>query len=322
MITIKDVAKEAGVGLGTASRALSGTGSVSFKSKEKVLAAAEKLGFSLNQAARNLRKQTTDTVALIIPTIDHIFFSRFALYCEKALYKNGYHMLVVNSQDDKNKETAMLEMIRQRKVDGIIFSTHYEHNDVDPSLPIVTIDGHLGNNFPCVTSDNYNASFNTVKWLYEHGAKKIGCVSGVTEAISETSYRYQAYSDCVKQLGLEERLLKSRFKHGEETEVVDKFLEAFPDVDAVFATSDMLALAAYNQLTKKGKRVPEDVQIIGFDGIIGPSYSDTDFTVVRQDIGKMAEIAVESVIKRINGVDPPERVEVPTKFILGGTTKK
>lgn len=321
MVTIKEVAKEAGVGLGTASRALSGSGSISLKSKEKVLAAAKKLGFSLNQSARNLRKQTTDIVALIIPTIDHIFFSRFALHCEEALYRHGYHMMVVNSQDDKNKEMAMLEMIRHRKVDGIIFSTHYEHSGIDASLPIVTIDGHLGNDFPCVTSDNYKASFNTVKWLFEHGARKIGCVSGVTEAISETSYRYQAYSDCIKQLGLEERLLKSRFKHGEETEVVDKFLETFPDVDAVFATSDMLALAAYNQLTKKGKKVPEDIQIIGFDGIINASYSDTEFTVVRQDIKNMAEIAVENVINRINGVQAPERVEVPTQFVLGGTTK-
>lgn len=316
MVTIKEVAKEAGVGLGTASRALSGTGSISLKSKQKVLAAAEKLGFSLNQSARNLRKQTTGIVALIIPTIDHIFFSRFAFYCEKTLYKNGYHMMVVNSQDDKNKETAMLEMIRQRKVDGIIFSTHYEHNGVDASLPIVAIDGHLGNNFPCVTSDNYKSSFNTVKWLYEHGARKIGCVSGVTEAISETSYRYQAYSDCIKELGLEERLFKSKFKHGEEMEAVDKFLETFPDSDAVFATSDMLAAAAYSRLIKNGKRVPEDVQIIGFDGIL-----DAGYTVVRQNVEKMAEIAVESVIKRINGEDSPSRVEVPTEFILSGTTK-
>lgn len=321
MITIKDVAREAGVGLGTASRALSGTGPISLKSKQKVLAAAEKLGFSLNQSARNLRKRTTNVVALIIPTIDHIFFSRFALYCEKALYRNGYNMMVVNSQDDKNRETAMLEMIRQRKVDGIIFSTHYKHGGVDARLPIVTIDGHLGNEFPCVTSDNYKASYDAVKRLYDLGARRIGCVSGVTEAISETSYRYQAYSDCIRDLGLRERLFKSRFRHGEENEVAESFLKAYPEADAVFATSDMLALAVYNRITKRGKRVPEDIQIIGFDGIIGQSYSGAEFTVVRQDVEKMAEIAVGSVIKRINGEDSPSRVEVPTEFICGGTTK-
>lgn len=321
MATIKDVAREAGVGLGTASRALSGTGSVSPQTKSRVFEAAKKLGFSLNQSARNLRKQTTGIIALIIPTVDHIFFSRFAFYCEKFLDKRGYHMMVVNSQDNIQKETRMLEMILEKKVDGIIFSTHYKHPNVDPNLPIVTIDGHMGNSFPCVTSDNYNASYGAVERLYKSGAKKIGCVSGVTEAISETSQRYVAYSDCIKKLGLEERLLKSRFKHGEESEVTEKFLNSFPDVDAVFATSDMLAIAVYNSLAKRGKKVPADVQIVGFDGIISPAYSYTGFTVVRQNIEKMAEIAVDSVIKRINGEETPKRVEVPTEFVEGGTTK-
>lgn len=83
-------------------------------------------------------------------------------------------------------------------------------------MPIVTMDGRMDMHLPCVTSDNYHASYNAVRWLYDHGARKIGCVCGTTETFSETSYRYQAYSDCVKELGLEERLYKTNFKHGEE----------------------------------------------------------------------------------------------------------
>lgn len=320
MATIIDVAKEAGVGLGTASRALNGTGSVSLKSREKVLAAAKKLNFVPNQMARNMRLHSTSCVALIIPTIYHTFFSKFAFYFEAELYKLGYSMIVVSSQDDRQKEISMLDMIKQQRVDGIIFSTHYAHEDLDASLPIVTIDGHLGSGFSCVTSNNYKASYDTVRWLFDHGARRIGCICGTTEAFSETSYRYQAYLDCIKDLGLKERLYKTNFKHGQEAEVVNSFLTKYPDVDAIFTSSDILAIVAYNKLKSKGKKVPEDIQIVGFDGILDNAYTNLQLTTVRQDIEKMAKIAADSLIKKISGETTPERIEVETTFIVGDTT--
>lgn len=319
MATIKDVARAAGVGLGTASRALNGTGSVSEKSRQKVLRAAESLNFVPNQTARNLKSQSTGCVALIIPTIFHTFFSKFAFHCEDELYKRGYRMIIISSQDDKRKEVAMLEMIKEQRVDGIIFSTHYLHSGVDQNLPIVTVDGRIGA-FTCVTSDNYNASYNAVRRLWESGARKIGCICGTTEAFSETSYRHKAYSDCVKALGLEERLYKTNFKHGQEEQAVEKFLEEYPDTDAVFASSDMLALITCNCIKKAGRRVPEDVQVIGFDGITFPGLADVKLTTVRQNIEEMAKIAVDAVIKKFNGEKVPERVEVATEFISGNTT--
>lgn len=322
MATIIDVAREAGVGVGTASRALSGTGSVSAKSREKVLEAAKRLNFVPNQMARNMRIQSTGCVALIIPTIFHTFFSKFAFYCEAELYKLGYRMIVVSSQDNREKEVSMLDMIKQQRVDGIIFSTHYNHENIDPSLPIVTIDRHLGSAFSCVTSDNYRASYNVVRWLYEHGARRIGCICGTTEAFSETSYRYRAYSDCMKELGLKERLYKTNFKHGQENEVVNNFLTSFADADAIFTSSDVLAVAAYNKLKALGKRIPDDVQIVGFDGILNSVYTNLQLTTVRQDIEKMAKIAVDLVIKKFNGETIPERIEVESKFIIGDTTVK
>lgn len=320
MVTIKDVAKAAGVGLGTASRALNGTGSVSQKSKDKIMDAAKKLGYFPNQIARNLKKQTTGCVALIIPTIFHVFFSKFAYYCESALYEKGYRMIVVNSQDNPEKEISMLDMIKQQRVDGIIFSTHYAYEGIDATSPIVMIDGHLGDELPCVTSNNYQASYQAVSYLYNHGARKIGCISGTTEAFSETSHRYQAYIDCMKSFHMEERLYKLNFKHGQEAEVVHQFLLKYPDVDAIFASSDTLALLAYKELKSMGKRIPEDVQIIGFDGIMNYNYVEAELTTVQQDIEKMARIAVDLLIKRINGEETPRRIEVETIFKIEGTT--
>ena len=103
MVTIKDVAKEAGVGVGTASRALTGNGSVRADTKAKVDAAAEKLGFVPNQLARNFKMRSTMCVAIIIPTVFHPFFAKVVNCCEVELYKLGYRLIVVNSQDDVEK---------------------------------------------------------------------------------------------------------------------------------------------------------------------------------------------------------------------------
>lgn len=320
MATLKDVAKEAGVGLGTASRALSGIGSISSKSYDKVMAAAKKLDFVPNQVARNLKKQTTGCVALAIPVIFHPFFSKLAFCCENQLYKYGYRLIIVNSQDDKKKETTVFDMIKQQRVDGIIICTHYTYEGIDPTLPIVTIDGQIHRSFPCVTCDNYNASYNAVKRLYDSGARKIGCVSGTTESFSETSYRFQAYCDCIEKLGLEQRLIKTNFKHGVEGKIVADFLEAFPDVDAVFAASDVLALILCGELKKLGRRVPEDVQVIGFDGVVDSSITAINLSTIVQNVEQMAKIAVDLLLDRINGVQTPERIQVEAAFKLGDTT--
>ena len=191
MATIKDVAQEAGVGIGTASRALSGGGSVKPETKQRIEEAAKKLGFVPNQQARNLKKQSTGCIAVLCPTIFHPFFAKMAFYIEDEIYAKGDRMVVVSSQDNLQKEKTILEMIEQKRVDGIVFITHYDHSDIDPALPIVSIDRHFGAGVPYVTSNNYQISREAVEKLIASGSKKVGCVCGVTAVESETKYRYE-----------------------------------------------------------------------------------------------------------------------------------
>lgn len=207
MATIKDVAKAAGVGVGTASVPSTETVPSVSPPKKKVEETAKSLGFVPNQLARNFKKQSTGCVAIIVPTVFHPFFAKMVLYCESELYKVGYRLIVVSSQDDKNKEARMLEMIRQQRVDGIIFITHYDHGNIDPDLPIVSVDRHVGAGFPYVTSDNYAMSRRAVELLREKGARNIGCVCGATVVESETKYRYTAYLDAMRDCGAEPHLL-------------------------------------------------------------------------------------------------------------------
>lgn len=321
MATIKDVARAAGVGVGTASRALSGIGSVSEETRNKVEEAARTLGFVPNQVARNLKKQSTGCAAIIVPTVFHPFFAKMVLYCESELYKYDYRLIVVNSQDDKNKETRMLKMIRQQRVDGILFITHYDHGDISPELPIVSIDRHIGAGFPYVTSNNYEMSRLAVEKLLEKGAKNIGCVCGATAVESETKYRYLAYTDVMRENGLPSRLMLRQFKHGQEMQVLREYFAEYPETDGIFTGSDMLASAAYHVAGQLGRRVPENLQIIGFDGILDAWESHPRLTTVQQDIPEMARQAVGLLLRRIRHEKVPGRIEVAAKLIKGDTTR-
>ena len=321
VVTIKDVAREAGVGVGTASRALTGNGSVRQDTVEKVEAAAKKLGFVPNQLARNFKLRSNMCVAIIIPTVFHPFFAKVVYYCEVELYKLGYRLIVVNSQDNVEKETKMLNMIRQQRVDGIIFITHYEHDNIDPTLPIVSIDRHVGSGFPYVTSNNYSASYEAVKSLILSGAERIGCVCGATAVISGTRHRYEAYLDIVKEYSRPARLLKPLFKHGQEMEVMREYFRLYPDTDALFTGSDMLASAAYHVARERGMRVPEDIQIIGYDGVLDAWEPHPKLTTVHQDVERMANAVVDLLMKRIRGEEAPPRVEIKATLVKGETTR-
>ena len=321
MATIKDVAKEAGVGVGTASRALSGNGSVSDSARKRIDAAVKKLNFVPNQSARNLKNQSCATIAISVPTIRHPFFAKIIYYAEEYLSRKGVRMLVVNSQDKKSKETEMLEMIRQARVDGIIFITHHVHENIDEGLPIVSVDRHIGGSVPFVTSNNSDASREAVEYLLSRGVKKIGCVCGKTQVESEVRLRYKAYEDCMRERGLPSRLFVADFKHGDEMDVMREYLRNNPDIDGLFTGSDILANAAYYNAFLLGKRVPEDLQIVGFDGVMDEWCPHPKLTTVRQDIEALASAAVDVLFARVQGKEYAQKTVINADLTIGETTK-
>ena len=168
--TIKDVAKYAGVGVGTVSRVINNEKSVGAKTREKVLEAMKALNYSRNNMAFRLRKNETRIIALLVPVINHPFFAKLAYYIEDEASKFGYSVLLVSSQQKVDKENEIITRINQREVDGAVFVTHYMHEEDDLlGCPIVSIDRSFGENIPYVTSDNYDATKNAIKYMIDHG---------------------------------------------------------------------------------------------------------------------------------------------------------
>ena len=175
--TIKDVAKYAGVGVGTVSRVLNGGESVNEEKIRRVREAIEALHFVPNKNASKLRRNASNVLALLVPLVNHPFFANLAYYVEDEADKYGYSILLISSQRRIFKEEEILRRIRRKEVDGAIFVTHFEHDERSlEDCSIVSIDRPLGRDVPYVTSDNYEATERAIEYLIGKGCKKIGYI--------------------------------------------------------------------------------------------------------------------------------------------------
>ncbi len=320
--TIADVAKMAGVGVGTVSRVLNGGKSVNENTKNAVIRAMDALNYTPNSMAKRLREQRSGIIALMIPVVYHPFFAQFAEYIEQAADKYKYSVLLVSSQQRVQKESNIIERIKRREVDGAIFVTHFAHKPEEFSgCPLVSVDRHLADGIPYVTSDNYGATENSIEYLISKGCKRIGYIGTKPQVESEVELREKAYRDVMRRHGMEECVVNDIVTHGEEDGIVQRFMDMYGDADGVFASGYSIAKVFYEAEIKAGKKIPDDVQVIAYDGIFGSWSEAPTMTCVQQPIEEMANTAVDLLIKKIEGRDVPKKVVHNSMFVVGNTTK-
>ena len=319
--TIKDVAEYSGVGIGTVSRVINGEKSVKPATREKVKKAMEKLQFTPNDMASRLRRNETRCIALLVPVINHPFFAKFAYYVEDEADKFGYSTILVSSQQRVQKETDIIDRIRRREVDGAVFVTHFAHDEEElKDCRIVSIDRHFGADMPYVTSDNYSATCKAIEFLLEKDCKNIGYIGSKPIVYSEVMERERAYRDTMAKHNLPVKEVCEVILHGGEQELVSNFLDTYPDLDGVFASGYSLAQSLYEELIARGKRIPQDVQIVSYDGAFS-QWNNIMLTCVEQPIEEMAREVVRILIKKIKGEPAETRTEFKTEFKIGETTK-
>ncbi|MBR1891261.1 MAG: LacI family DNA-binding transcriptional regulator [Clostridia bacterium] len=320
--TIKDVAKYAGVGIGTVSRVLNGGGSVNPEKREKVMSAVKALNYTPNKMAAKLRRNETRNIALLVPVVNHPFFAEFAYFVEDEADKFGYSVILVSSQQRVEKETDIINRIRLREVDGAVFVTHYAHNESElKGCPIVSIDRIFGDDIPYVTSDNYAATKKAVRYLFERGCQKVGFIGSKPLVFSEVSERERAYTSVMAETGNKPRIVNEIISHGDERSVAEEFFKTYPDVDGVFVSGYTMAQTVLSLAEKLGKKIPEDLQMISYDGSFGQWNLNGRWTCIEQPVEKMARAVVDMLIKKINGEAVEKRVELPTELVVGNTTK-
>lgn len=319
--TIVDVAKYAGVGVGTVSRVINNEKAVGEKTRKKVIEAIEALNYSRNNMAFQFRKNETRIIALLVPVVNHPFFAKLAYFVEDEAGKFGYSVILVSSQQKVDKETEIIKKIMHREVDGAVFVTHYMHEEEDlKKCPIVSIDRTFGKDIPYVTSDNYDATKKAIKYMIERGAKQVGFIGSRPLVASEVLERERAYLEVMEEYGMTPRIVNEVMQHGEETLVVADFIEKYPDVDGVFVSGYTLSQVFYEAALELGKKIPDDLQIISYDGIF-KQWGISNMTSVEQPVEEMARQVVRLLIKKIHNEETGTRTVLKTKFVLGATTK-
>ena len=322
--TMKDVAREAGVALGTVSKVFNGI-PVGKSYRERVEAAADKLGYSVNSYARGLRANKTNTVALILPSTDHMFFASLADSICEALTKRDYRMILAITKSDPRAEARCIQMVRQNKVDGIIGLTYSADLNVGDGLPYVSIDRFISPNIPCVSSDNFSGGSIAAEKLVQLGCKRPLFLRTGSPVPGEADKRGAGFAAYCQMHGIEydARL----FDDHDGLSPVYAFLDercrdgAF-DFDGVFCSTDLLAYSLRKYLNSRGVRVPEDVQIIGFDGIRSfNAEGDLFCSTIVQPVRQMAETAVNILL---NGEQSgaPALICLPVSYAPGGTTRE
>ena len=319
--TIKDVAKYAQVGIGTVSRVINNEKGVGERTRQKVMDAMKALNYSPNNMASQLRKNETRIIALLVPVVNHPFFAKLAYYIEDEADRFGYSVILVSSQQRVEKETEIIKRIKHKKVDGAVFVTHYIHNEDElRDCPIISIDRVLGKNIPYVTSDNYEATRKAIRYMIERGAKRVGFIGSKPLVDSEVMERERAYRDVMAEYGMPLRMVNEVMQHGEETVVASDFMEKYPDVDGVFVSGYTLSQVFYDNAIELGKKIPEELQIVSYDGNFR-QWSFNNMTSVEQPIEEMARQVVRLLIKKIHSEETCTRTVLKTKFVLGTTTK-
>lgn len=302
---LEDVAAAAGVSKTTVSRVLNHRGYLSEKTIAKVQKAMQELDYRPNIIARQLYKQRTDLVGMIFPTVDNPFFSQLEAEMERQLYRNGYKVLIGNSQNDPAKEENYLQQLLTHQVDGLIVGTQnrgligYQH----ANLPVVAIDQVVGKNIPVVSSDNYQGGLLATQRLLDDGCRHIIHTNGPLGLDTPTQKRREAYEHLMTKNNLPAITYHLDFNIStiDKERVFRRIFEEHPEVDGIFAANDTDASTIINLASEYGKRIPEDLKIVGYDGSNVTRLLLPGLTTIQQPIDEMADLAVQLLQAHING---------------------
>lgn len=332
VVTIKDVAKKAGVAPSTVSRVINENGYVSPEVRERVLRVIEELGYIPNPMARGLGGGQTYTIGLILPDITNIFFPSIARGVEDAASVQGYTVILCNSDNDPTNEDNYIRTLQQKFVDGIIIAGSGSQGSniqdlVDQGLPVVLIDRRLeGVAVDAVLCDNLGGAYCAVSYLLNEGHEEIAFLGGPPE-ISTTKERQQGYilAHAERGLSVNQSWIKyGEFKYESGLKQMTEILEAGKMPTAVFAANDMLAIGAIRAIEAKGLKVPEDISVVGFDDILWASLEKPPLTTMAQPMYRMGMTACELLIERIrNRLDgEPRQIVFKPELIIRQSTRK
>ncbi len=327
-VTIKEVAKEAGVSVATVSRVLNKSTAVSQAAADIVNEAIKKLDYSPNFLGRNLRKCETNTILAIIPTTEQSYYGEIIRGMQDSAKKLGYDVLLSISNGNVDTEVRLLEMLSNRTVDAaVLLSTHLDASTINSISKNHNIalccERADGADVLTVTIDDEDGAYAAVSKLIQKGHTKIGMISATNRAHSSID-RENGYFRALRDNNIalsEEYLYLNTYDYSNGGYAFDYFMGLKEPPTAIFAISDLLAVGAIRQALKKGLTPGKDIDIIGFDNISLCEMYVPSVSTVAQPCYEMGQTVIEKLVENISSpTKSNERIIMPYKLTLRQST--
>lgn len=324
MASIKDVAKKAKVGVATVSRALNSSGYVSDEARKKINEAIAELNYTPNELARNLYHNRSGIIGVVIPDLEHPLFAKLCKLIEVNLYEYGYKTMICNTVGISNREQDYLDMLDRNMVDGIITGAHSLDDDVYIKMnkPIIALDRDFGEKIPLIHSNHKQGGELAAKLLIEAGCKNVIQFSGYRMVHTPAHERHIEFEKICKNHGIKVTTVETawnEFDYNYYYMVAQKYLTGEKEYDGIF-TADVAAACCLSVLKKNGKKIPEDVSIIGYDGVGVGEFTDPPLTSISQNVEKLSKLCVETIIQMIEGKNDFARHQILDVSIREGKT--
>lgn len=334
-ITIKEVAKKAGVSTATVSRVLNNNYPVSDEARERVYTVIKELNYSPNAIARSLKNNKTNLIGFVVGDISNPYFMKIARVIEDDMRARGYNIIMAVTHEDEELEKKLLKVLFEKRVDSVVIAPSGSNieellNFINSGVNVIAIDRKVeGLNIDTVIEDNFDAAYDLTELLIKSGHKKIAIVNGRLD-VTTGAERSKGFKSAMNNNNIpiiDEYLLYGNFDEEKAYFEVKKLLmkENVEKPTAIFATNNKMAEGAMVAIQELGYKIPEDISMVSYGELSAPELVEPRLTVVQQDayaIGrKVSNILIEKAENEVNNKNFKEYILCP-KIYLGESIKR
>ena len=326
MATIRDVAEEAGVAVETVSRVLNNRGYISEKTRKKVYDAIDAIGYTPNIFAQGLSKRNMDCILVIVPSIVHPYFIKSIACIEAEARKRGYKVFLYNSEGDTDKESKAISLCQGSFMSGVIlYSSLFPVEElIKLRIPVVLVEREAKDDIVSIRCDNVEGGILAARHLMDCGCRNMVIISIMTERSMPGDLRSRYFiSECESAgVTVNEYYVDTESDQAVDYhEVIRKALKENPNCDGIFATSDVIASGVIQVCNAMGLRIPDDIQLVGFDDVQLARLTSPRLTTVRQPVDRMAAAAVKAIEMMNEGERPETNIMYPISLVKRESTR-
>ena len=284
-VTLKEIARQAGVTANTVSRALNNRGGISEATQKRILKIAREMNYIPDRIASSLRSKKSNLIGVMVPSISNPYYADIIRGIEDCAYENGFQILLSLSQEDCSREWGIIEQFRSLRVEGVLLMPSYESRELirtiaSFSTPCVLINRrYMGYDIPFVMPDNVSGIRQAVGHLVKKGHERIGFLNGHPGSMT-SQIRYNAFTESIRESGIDVSQCPSTMCSGSCASAYEKSLELLkknPEITALMCFSDLLAFGAYKAIQELNRKIPDALAVVGFDDVELAFYRQSSF---------------------------------------------